>query len=485
MRLFTAGLATETNTLSPLPTGEGDFIVVRGGAPDDASLFGAPLVAFRKLARARGFEVREGLYAYAEPAGPVVRAVYERLRDEILGELERAMPVDAVLLSLHGAMVADGYDDCEGDLLARVRRVVGPSVPVGGELDPHCHLTNAMLENATALVCFKQYPHVDFEARALDLFRLIEDAALGRTRPRMSTFDCRMIGGYHTTLEPMKGFVEKITALEGQGGVLSISVAHGFPWGDVPEAGTKLLVITDDQAEEGARLASELGRALYALRGRTHRPVLGVDEALTRALRAHRGPVVLGDVSDNPGGGAPGDATFLLEAVLARGVSDVALGCIWDPVAVSIAASAGEGARLDLRIGGKLGPMSGRPVDLRVLVSRVGRDVKQSFAGAQNSLGDAVAVRAAGVDVVLCSARTQVLSPDCFTKLGIEPSSRRLLIVKSSQHYRAGFADVAAEIHDVGAPGAIQPDFASIPLRRIARPKWPFDPDPLGLGGEP
>jgi microcystin degradation protein MlrC len=479
MRLFTAGLATETNTLSPLPTGERDFVVVRGGAPDDAHVFGAPLVLFRNLARARGWEVHEGLLAYAEPAGPVVRAVYERLRDEILDDLEHAMPVDAALFSLHGAMVADGYDDCEGDLLSRARRIVGPSVPIGAELDPHCHLTAAMLANATALVCFKHYPHVDFEARALDLFRLVEDAAHGRTRPRMSVFDCRMIGAYHTTLEPMKGFVERISALEGQNGVLSISVAHGFPWGDVPEAGTKMLVITDDRAEEGAHLAADLGRALYALRGRTQQPVLGVDEAIERALSAPRGPVVLGDVSDNPGGGAPGDATFLLEALLAKGVSGAALACIWDPVAVSIAASAGEGARLDLRIGGKLGPMSGRPLDLRVEVRRVARDVKQSFRGAPISLGDVVAVRVEGIDVLLCSTRTQVFSPECFTQLGVEPSSMRILVVKSSQHYRAGFADVAAEIHDVGAPGAIQPDFKSIPLHRIERPKWPFDADPL------
>lgn len=482
MRLFTAGLATETNTLSPLPTGERDFVVVRGGVPEDAHVFGAPLALFRKLARARGWEVCEGLQAYAEPAGPVVRAVYERLRDEMLGELERALPVDAVLLSLHGAMVADGYDDCEGDLLARVRRVVGPSVPVGAELDPHCHLTAAMLANSTALVCFKHYPHVDFEARALDLFRLIEDAALGRTRPRMSVFDCRMMGAYHTTLEPMKGFVERISALEGQNGVLSISVAHGFPWGDVPEAGTKMLVITDDRPAEGDKLAAELGRALYALRGRTQQPVLGVEEAIARALAAPRGPVVLGDVSDNPGGGAPGDATFLLEALLAKGISGAALAVIWDPVAVAIAASVGEGARLDLRIGGKLGPMSGRPLDLRVLVRKVAQDVKQSFRGAQSLLGDAVAVQAEGIDVILCSVRTQVFSPEVFTKLGIEPSAMRILVVKSSQHYRAGFADVAAEIHDVGAPGAIQPDFKSIPLHRIERPKWPFDADPLGLG---
>ena len=127
------------------------------------------------------------------------------------------MPVDAVLLNLHGAMVADGYDDCEGDILARVRAIVGPGVPVGAELDPHCHVTPLMVEQATALVLYKEFPHTDFAARAEDLFRLIVDAATGRTRPHMALWDCRMLGSYFTTLQPMKGFVDDVKALRGRG----------------------------------------------------------------------------------------------------------------------------------------------------------------------------------------------------------------------------------------------------------------------------
>lgn len=147
MRLFTGCLATETNSFSPIPTGMAAFAryLVRGGVPGDAALFGAPLVVFRELARARGYTVIEGLYAFAEPAGPTVRAVYEALRDELLAELRAALPVDAVLLSLHGAMIADGYDSCDGDLLARVRALVGPGVPIGAELDPHAHLDRGIL----------------------------------------------------------------------------------------------------------------------------------------------------------------------------------------------------------------------------------------------------------------------------------------------------------------------------------------------------
>lgn len=481
MRLFTASLATETNTFSPLPTGMQAFercYRVRGGVPEHAPFFAAPLVVWRARARARGYEVVEGPCAFAEPAGPTVRAVYEALRDEILAELRAALPVDMVLLSLHGAMVADGIDDCEGDLLARVRALVGPDVAIGAELDPHAHLSAAMLEHATALICFKHYPHVDFAERAAELFAIVDDAARRRTRPVMASFDCRMIGGYHTTIEPMKSYVERLCAREREPGVLSISVVHSFPWADVPDAGTKLLVITDGDRALGERLAEELGRELYALRGRTFRGQLPLAEGLDRALACPKGPVVIGDVSDNTGGGAPGDATFVLAELLRRGVEDAALATIYDPVAVDIAFMAGEGATLDLRVGGKLGPMSGQPLDLRATVVKLVRGASQRWGESHNLLGDLAVVRAGGVDVVLATMRTQVFTPEVFGDLGLRPEARRLLVVKSSQHYRAAFAPIAAEILDVAAPGAIQPDFAALPLRRIRRPKWPFDPDP-------
>src|SRR5262249_50140384 len=255
---------------APMPTGLDDYIVFRGAPPEDRpTSFTQPFLVWRRLAAARGFTVVGSLGAVAPPAGPSVRGVWEAFRDEILADLRRAMPVNAVLLNLHGAMVADGYDDCEGDILARVRQIVGPSVPVGAELDPHCHVTPLMVEQATVLVLYKEFPHTDFAERAEDLFGLVVDAAEQRTRPRMDLWDCRMIGSYFTTLQPMKAFVDDVKAREGKNGVLSISPVHGFPYADVPGNGTKMLVVTDDQPAEGARLARELGLRWIGLRGRT------------------------------------------------------------------------------------------------------------------------------------------------------------------------------------------------------------------------
>ncbi len=474
MRLFTAGVATESNTFAPMPTGLDDYTAFRGWPPGEKpTSFATPFLVWRRMAAERGWEAFCSLGASAPPAGPTVRRVYEGFRDEILADLRRAMPVDAVLLNLHGAMVADGYDDCEGDILAAVRQIVGPAVPIGTELDPHCHVTELMVEQATAIVLYKEFPHTDFAERAADLLTLIADAAGGRTRPRMSLWDCRMIGSYFTTLEPMKGFVDHVKSLEGKAGVLSISPVHGFPYADVPGNGTKMLVITDDRPAEGAELARELGSRWIALRGRTHPEMLSVTEAVARLRDIPGRPVVVADVADNPGGGFPGDNTEVLRGLLDLGVQDAAFAILWDPIAVSIARAAGPGARLTMRVGGKMGVLSGQPLDLDVTVTAVTDDLYQRHWGVGSSLGPAAALRAGGVDVVIVSRRHQVFSPDVFRGVGIDPLARKLLVVKSTNHFRAEFEKMAAAILYVAPPNV----FTNVPFKRILRPKWPLDPD--------
>jgi len=483
MRIFTATLGTETNTFSPIPTGldlfKSTLWYEAGEHPDRPTLFTGPLIAAREKARERNWTVIEGLCTFATPAGPTVRKVYEGLRDRILDQLRAALPVDMVVLGMHGAMVADGYDDCEGDLLERVRAIVGPGVVIGGELDPHCHITDRMLSNADALVCFKEYPHTDSLDRARELVDLCADAALGKTKPVMAAFDCRMMGTFHTSRQPMRGFVDRMKALEGKDGILSVSAGHGFQWADVADVGTKMLVVADGDHAAAAALAERLGRELYAMRDKGTEVYLGIDEALDRVLAIDGGPVVLADGADNAGGGAPSDSTFLLAALLGRGIGRAALGPLWDPVAVSFCHEAGVGARLKLRIGGKIGPTSGHPLDVEAEVIGLGRDVKQTFAGSQVGLGDAAAIRVGGIDIVLNSLRTQGFGPDLFTNLGIALADKKVVVVKSSQHFHAGFAPLAKEILYVAAPGTLGNDPREFLYTRMQRPKWPFDDDPL------
>ncbi len=483
MKMFMAGLVTETNSFSPLPTGMLSFEeggVTRGDATArPVQYWTAPLHVWRQMGEERGWQVEEGLMAIAQPAGPTVRSTYEAFRDEILEGLRAAMPVDIVLLSLHGAMIADGYDDCEGDLIARCREIVGEDVVIGGLLDPHSHLTEKMLEKATLLVPYKEYPHVDVADRARDLFRFAADAAEGRTRPVMRDHDCRIICAMHTPYEPMRGFVDAMSAREGKDGVLSASLIHGFPWGDHPRTGARSLVICDGDAAKAEALAAELAQELLSIRSGLNRPHPDIETALDMALANPAGPVVLADVADNAGGGAPGDATFLLDAIIRRGIDNAVVGIFWDPGAMRICREAGEGAELDLRLGGKHGPMSGQPLDLKVTVKRLASDLTQRFGDLPLPLGNVAWLQCGGIDIVVNDLRTQTFHPEAYTGLGIELASKKLVCVKSSQHFHAGFAPIAAEVIHVATPGSITPDYANIPYRNRAPNYWPKMEDPF------
>ncbi len=487
MRVFAGGIETETNTFSPMPTGLADFEVIRAADLDESGEmggFGGPFNVFRQRCRERGWDYIFSLFAFAQPAGTTVRAVYEGLRDELLEALEAALPVDIVLLPLHGAMVAQGYDDCETDIVRRAREIVGPDVKIGVELDLHCDVTQELIDNADAVVIFKEYPHTDINERAEDLFSIIADAAQGTVNPTMALYDCRMIGLFLTPYEPMRGFVDAMMAREQAPGLLSLSLAHCFPWADVPTCGAQMLVVADDDPALAADVAREFGQRFFALRHALDPKSLSLDDALDKALALPGRPVVVADQADNAGGGAPSDSTFVLRALLERGVTEAALGMIWDPIAVKTAMSAGEGAQLDLRLGGKMGPMSGDPLDLRVRVAGVIPDMQQYWLQNDGELaipcGDSVALHCQGIDIIVNSDRGQVLSPTVFSNFGIDPKSKRLLVVKSTQHFYAGFAPIAHEIIYMAGPGAIPPRFTEIPYQRADLRKYPWLDDPFG-----
>ena len=483
MRIFIAGLATETNTFSPMPTGASAF---RLGSPElrDATRRppqsgSVPLHAWRERAEADGHEVIESICAAAQPAGLTVRAIYEALRDEILADLKAAAPVDVVLLALHGAMVADGYDDCEGDIIARARAIVGPDVPIGVELDLHCHLTEKRVAEATVIVLYKEYPHTDIRERAMEVYDLATGAAAGRIRPVMALHDCRMIGTWRTSESPIREFVDRMSALEGKDGILSVSFGHGFPRADVPEVGARMLVIADGDRTRAAALAARLAREVWDTREAATAKYLTLDAALD-LVPASGKPLVIADASDNPGGGAPGDSTFILRRMLERGIAPAAVGAFWDPGAVALCREAGAGARLALRVGGKLGPGSGDPLDLDAEVLAVSDDhVETGLAGGRARLGPSARIRAGGIEIVLITIRAQVFHPDLFTGLGMDLSGMRVVVVKSSQHFYAAFAPLASRVVYATTPGTLRQDLARAPLNRRTVPWWPRVEDPF------
>ena len=487
MKVFVGGIETETNTFSPMPTGLEDFMVIRpDDIPDGGEELGGvagPVDVFRKRTLERGWEFSFGLYASAEPAGITVRPAYESLRDEMLDALRAAMPVDIVLMPLHGAMVAEGYDDCETDMVTRVREIVGDQAKIGVELDLHCDVPQSLVDVADAIVIFKEYPHIDINDRAHELFTIIADTAEGNVKPTMAIYDCRMIGLYLTPFEPMRSYVDEMIAMEGNNGILSVSLAHCFPWADVPTCGTTSLAITDNDPEKAKQLAEQLGQKIFALRHELDPKSLPLDEALDKALSFESGLIVVADQADNPGGGAPSDSTFVLKALLDRGVTNAGLGMIWDPIVVQTAISAGEGATLNIRLGGKMGPMSGDPLDLTVTVTGIIKDMKQYWPQTEGDLempcGDSVALHCQGIDIIVNSKRGQVFSPTVFSNFGIDPGQKRLLVVKSTQHFYAGFAPIADEIIYMAGPGAIAPLFKQIPYQRVDMNKYPWIDNPF------
>lgn len=484
MRVFTGAIVTETNTFSPIPTGREAFElhgIQRGSrAPIQATSEFVTLVRWRERARRDGHDVIESIAAVAEPGGLTVRTVYESLRDELLDDLRRAMPVDVVLLFLHGAMAAQGYDDCEGDILQRVRTIVGPDAVVGAELDLHSHVTPAMLEQATVLISYDEYPHTDIVERGEQLYELCVAAARKDVRPVMRAVNCRMTGMFPTTAPVMREYVDALKAAR-NGKVLSTSLIHGFAWGDVREAGVKCIAITDGDEQLAQETAATFGRNFWSIRNDVQMRAVDIDTALDRALSSSAAPVVLADVADNAGGGAPGDSTFVLRRMLERHVTSAVSGVYYDPGAVQLCFEAGEGATLDLRLGGKLGVTSGMPLDLHVRVHRLHEHHTQSWMhdSPPVRLGRAAWVEADGIQLVIASVRSQVFAPDAFTNVGMDLGNARIIVVKSSHHFWAGFAPMASEVIYVDSPGALRLDFANIPYRKRDAAYWPRVEDPF------
>jgi microcystin degradation protein MlrC len=488
VKLFCATFSHETNRFSPIPTNVDsyrEFYLYLPSTGEGEHYIHAPMegVNLYAVIKERGHEVTCGLAASAQPSRPTNRADYEFLVDELLANLRGAGEVEGVLLFLHGAQVAEGYDDCEGHLLHRIREIVGPAVPIGVEIDLHANVTPAMVNHADIILACKEYPHWDFEDRARQLLELMEKAIRGEIKPVMAMAKVPMFGTYFTTSQPMRGFVDDLYAMEEGRRLLSVSFCHGFALADIEEAGASVLAVTNGDQALAERVANEVAARVFSIREAIATTFRSVDEALDEAAstieRGSRGPVIIADAADNPGGGAPGDSTFLLEAVLQRGIRGVAVAMICDPAAVTLAKRGGVGAMIPLRIGGKTGRTSGAPLDVTARVLAARDDASQIGQGMVSPLGPAVAIEVDGVQIVLNSIRNQTFTPECFTALGIDPKQKKLLIVKSHQHFHEHFSSFASHIIYALPPGTVDMKLQSVPYRRLLRPAWPLDAPPF------
>ena len=488
MNIYAAFLSQETNTFSPLPTTLADFDVMVGkdiqaGRKHYRDF--QPLGVWEQQAVQLGHNFYFDLAALATPSGIASCNTYETLRDQMLDGLAAKGNLDIVLLNLHGAMVAEGYDDCEGDLIQRVRALVGPRVVIAVELDLHCHLSDAMVQHADIVLTYKEYPHSDIAERGAELLSYALAAATGQTQPTMAVYDCHMLGLYPTTLSPLRDFIDKtLIPAERREGVIAVSFVHGFPWGDVAYGGSKVLVVTDNHPSLAKALAQDLGQQLYALRHQISFPSLSIEQTFARVQalldKPDPKPIVIADQSDNPGAGAPGDATFALDWLLRNPIGNAAVGIIYDPDTVQQAIAAGVGSAINLQLGGKQGPHSGRSLSISATVTELKKDYWHHWPQEQADpiqwpVGDVVALRCGAIDIIVGSRRCQCFAPNIFSDLSINWAGKDILVVKSAQHFYSAFAPVAREIIYMAGPGAVSPNVLEINYQKMSTvDKYPW-----------
>ncbi|MCO6458792.1 MAG: M81 family metallopeptidase [Pirellulaceae bacterium] len=490
MRIVTGGISHETSTFARSSTRVEDFETGFGmfRGPEVIRRFRGSNICtggFIEGAERHGFELVPLLWCFAYPSGLVLAADYERLKAELLSRLADAAaggPVDGVLLDLHGAMVVEGLDDGDGDLIAAVRRAVGPVCPIVVTQDLHANHTRYRVEQADAIVGFDTYPHVDMAERGREAADLIVATIRGEVQPVMAlrklplfwSTPCQV-----TAHPPMDEVLEQVHALEQRPGVLSVTVSTGFPWADVPEMGPSVIVVADRDAGLAQAAADELGDWIWEHRERWHRPPVSVAEALELGRRAGNYPLILADHADNTGGGSPGDSTEILRTFLDQDLPDAVILYIVDPEVVEQAHAAGAGSQIRTLVGGKSDPVQGPPVPMRAEVVALSSGEFQydgpMYAGLTGNMGRSAWLRQNGVSVVVVTAREQPLGPAFARTLGIDCRSMRYIAVKSAAHFRASFEPFAGQIINVDAAAIHTHDFRLLPYRKRPRPMFPVD----------
>ena len=488
MRLFLAMLSHETNTFSNIPTDRAQFEARNlhyGGEIIEAySGTGTCLGGMIDAAARLGVTLLPSVAAAASPAGLVTKDIYGHVKDRVLRDLKAAGKVDGVLLDLHGAMVPEGLDDGEGDLIEAVRAVVGPAVPIAVTLDFHGNISEAMVRGADLLDGYKTYPHVDMGERGVEATERLIDIVGKRVKPTAALRKPPILpplGNQGTARGPMRRLYDLAAEMEKDPKVISISIFAGFPFADIPDAGFSIYVVTDDDQALAERLADEIADTAWKHRHEFIHTALPVREAVAKALAAPGKPIVLADMADNTGGGAAGDGTEILRELVRVGARSAVVACIWDPKAVALCAQAGVGASVTLDVGGKVDDRHGAPLRVTGVVRMLsdGRFVHKGpmARGLPGRLGATAVLDINDVKVILISYRWQTLDPEMIRFVGIDPLDHKILVVKSTIHYRAAFEPIAGEIIEVDAPGLSSSNLARFDFKRVRRPIFPLDPD--------
>lgn len=501
MKFLIALIRHETNTFSPIPTVLGDFRRGTGEGPayGDAARLACEgtknaATAYLDMARAMGAEVNFAVYANAVPSGVVAREAFEHLCDTVVQSASQGC--DAILLDLHGAMVAEGYPDAEGELLRRLRACTPAGLPIGVALDFHANFSSTLIRNATVIAGYCTYPHVDIYETGARVAQSIRAQLEGKSRPVLLWQRLPMLTHMlrqTPSMQPMKDIMDRAMQAERDGEVCNASVFGGFPLSDIPYAGLSVVIAAEQgKLAEGARLLDELCDLAWSRRADFVFPSEPVAQSIAHAKSLREGPVLLIDHGDNCGAGGVTDIMDVLEEVLKQGLEDVVAGPFWDPATVATLFQRGVGAEVTVDVGGKtdmpaLG-LKGRPLRLTGVVERL-TDGEYTvtgpmFTGVRLSLGRTAVLRVGTVQVFISERPQEPYDTGVFTHAGVDPAQCKYVLLKSRQHFRAGFGPFAKHVVLVSGPGVCSSDYALFPFQHLSRPMYPLDADATPADGE-
>ncbi len=487
-RFVSAQFGHETNTFASTPTTLDDF---RLGSPGPE--FGSPQAivearrgtrtvhgGFIDAAAKHGVDLTPALASFPQPSGVVEAAAYSHVKGVLLERLAGADPCDGILLDLHGAMVVDGIEDAEGDTIAAVKDLVGAATPIVVTLDSHANVTAAMAAAADVIVGFDEYPHVDMYERGCEAIDIAVSIAKGELRPTLAYAQLPLLTmppRQYTRQDPMLSVLQLAWEIERDPNVANVTVSVGFPYADISDAGVSVCVTTNDDMALARRSAERVAAALWDARDDFDVKLTPVADVIDYVENEAAGLVVLADGSDNPGGGGPADGTVILRELIARDVQGATVAVIVDPESARAAAAAGVGATVDLNVGGKTDDLHGDPLPLRGYVRLVsdGRfDLQGPMGrGSSEDYGLVVVVVVGGVEVLLAERRHQPYDAELLRSVGIEPSRRRLIALKSAVHFRQTYEEIADMIFDADTPGVHRPTFDAYAYRNLRPGVYP------------
>jgi len=480
-RIAVGGLHHETNTFAPLKATYDEFLQGGGwpGIQRGQAFFktfpgmNLPIAGGIEMLSGHGHNLVPLVWAAATPSAHVTEDAYERIVGMMVADLKAAGPLDGIFLDLHGAMVTEHLDDGEGELLHRIRSVVGSEIPIVTSLDLHANVTRQMIDLADVMVAYRTYPHIDMAATGKRAAEILHNLLSSQKRPHkeLETLQFLIPLPWQCTMtEPGGAVYRDLERIERETGVL-LSFTPGFPAADFPDCGGVIFGYGADAGRTRAAVQA-LTAAVAKREGEFAGRIFDADEAVAEALRRPAGkPIVLADTQDNPGAGGSSDTVGLLEALVRAQVPDAALAVMWDPASAAAGHAAGQGATVTLDLGGKSGAPGQRPFHGSFVVEAIGTGeflgTGPMYGGAHMKLGPMTLLRIGGVRVVTATRKVQAADQAIFRHLGVEPTTTRILGLKSSVHFRADFAPIAQDILVVKAPGAMLADPVDFPFKRL------------------